>query len=132
MRFMYRARARIFRSDRGITLVEVIISIALLGILTSLFLTAFTSGIFMAAKSGNNTNVSSSASAITTKISRDVAALPDEYINNYVAEPDKVVVDFNGAGIMTTSVAGIYYTVTAEGISVKSENESKIKSFVPD
>ena len=62
---MRRLFSAIYKNDKGMTLVEIIVSIAVIGILASMVLTVFGTGILLAVRSGDNTVVKGVASSVT-------------------------------------------------------------------
>ena len=131
-----------FRNKRGMTLVEIIVSIALIGILTAMVFTVFSTGILLSIKSGDNTRIAGIASgAVEHKLSgANVIEDGDELIIEGV-DDDDVLLGNGSIDIQTGQTAQVSLNggddveITGTQVSVDSDsdrNETSMKVFIPD
>lgn len=107
-------------NNKGVTLIEIIISFALLSIVILMAIIVFGSGIALAINSGDDTNVTTNAvQAVNTEI---VAEFP-------TGDANTAVVHFNFANKSNTNTVSGTVVV---GNSSSDQNEAQIASFVPE
>ena len=78
------------RNNKGLTLIEVIIAIAILGLLATAFLSVFSQGVGTIFMMGNKT---------------DATRIAQEYMDQYIADPEK--------GEITNQTVGKNYTLAS-------------------
>lgn len=115
---MIKSCVNIVKSKKGMTLIEVILSIAILGIIAVMTLTVFSTGILIAINAGDNTLSTGNAVA---KVNRDIVVK-----DAATTGPTQVTVTFPGWHSVL---------VTGSAIVTQSDNSTKtsstMKAFVP-
>lgn len=107
------------KHNDGMTLVEIVVSIALLGIVASMTLMIFTSSLMLAINSGDNTNVTGIASA----------EMNQSILDKTSGSSIKAVVYFKQDGTNASpDVNGKFITIDASS----DKNDTTMKAFVPD
>ena len=134
---MNRSQFAYCKNKRGMTLVEVIVSIALLGIISAFVVMIFSSGIMLALKSGDNTMVTGVASgAIENKLAG--ANLSSNIDGNLFV---KTSIYGRGNYEETTVIAEVDFQngkerdISGKLITVESNsdrNDTSIKAFIPN
>jgi type II secretory pathway pseudopilin PulG len=100
------------------TLVEVIVSIALLGIVAAMAMLVLTSSLLLSMRSADNTRQTSSAGTVMNQ----------ELIVVTSGSPTQAVVTFNGDGTKTATIDGSFVTTSSSGVL----SDAEMKSFVPE
>lgn len=98
------------KQNKGMTLVEVIISIALFSIISIMVVTVLTSGTMLALKSGDNTKVTGNASGVLENV-----------LGGSTVSTDGLDLEVEGVTVGT----GVYSEVTAEAIIVYNGGSSE-------
>lgn len=126
-------------NNKGMTLVEVIVSIALVGIIASMVVVVFSSSILIAVKSGDNTQVTGMGSSVLENSLGDADIIASEgnlYVVGdtqpiatgvYSEVPSTAIVDFRGEGITNVIIDGTFMTMD----STSQQNETSLKVFRP-
>ena len=126
-------------NNKGMTLVEVIVSIALVGIIASMVALIFSAGIRIAARSGDNTKVTGMASGVLENSLGDADLITSGgslYVvgetdpiatGTYIEVPATAVVDFRGEGTTDITIDGTFMTMDA----TSEQNDSSLKVFRP-
>ena len=121
------------------TLVEVIVSIALVGIIASMVALIFSAGIRIAARSGDNTEVTGMASGVLENALGDADLVTSDgslYVvgdtepiatGTYTEVPATAAVDFRGEGTTDITIDGTFMTMDA----TSEQNDSSLKVFRP-
>lgn len=123
-----------YNNSKGMTLVEIIVSIAVIGILATLALSVFGTGMFLAVNSGDNTMVNQVASEITYQITENSSISPLTPAAVYSATynvptvPTNATVKFNGSNAATIQITGIMVDVNA----ASDKNTTEIQVFLPN
>jgi prepilin-type N-terminal cleavage/methylation domain-containing protein len=129
---------RRLKTNKGMTLVEVIISVALIGIISMMMVSVMSTGALLALKSGDNTKVTGNASgvienvlggSIVTQDGSDLKVEGNVVGTGIYAEDDTVeaTVVFNG-GVLSDTMKGTFYMVD----SSSDRNDTSMKVFVPE
>lgn len=125
------------KNNKGMTLVEVIISIALFGIISMIVVTVFTSGILLASKSGDNTKVTGNAGGVLenvlggSTVTVDGSELQVEGVTvgtGVYSEDDTIEATIVYNGGSSEELEGVLYTID----SSSDRNETSMRVFVPD
>lgn len=126
-------------NNRGMTLVEVILSMALVGIIASMGIVVFSSSILLAVNSGDNTEVTGMASSVLENSLGDADIIASEgslYVagdaqpiatGTYTEVPVTASVDFRGEGTTDVTIDGTFMTMD----STSEQNEASLKVFRP-
>jgi len=129
---------RQIKTNKGMTLVEVIISVALIGVISMIMVTVMSTGALMALKSGDNTKVTGNASGVIENVLGGSTVIQDgsdlkvegNVVGTGVYSEDDTVeatVVFNGGGLSNT-MEGTFYTVDSDS----DRNDTSMKVFVPE
>lgn len=120
------------------TLVEVILSIALLGIITAMAFLVFSSGILLAVNSGDNTEVTGNGSGIlenslggatiTPGSGDELQVLGETIGEGQYTEDNTVNATVKFSGVDTKIIPGTFVTVYTES----AENNTTMAAFIPN
>lgn len=126
------------KNRRGMTLVEVILSIALLGIITAMAFLVFSTGILLAVNSGDNTEVTGNGSGILENSLGGATILPgagnelqvlgETIGEGQYMEDHTVNATVKFSGINTKTIPGTFVTVYTES----EKNNTTMAAFLPD
>ena len=120
------------------TLVEVILSIALLGIITAMAFLVFSTGILLAVNSGDNTEVTGNSSGILENSLGGASIVPGtgdelqvlgetigegQYTEDHTANATVIL-----SGVDTKIIPGSFVTVYTES----TENSTTMAAFIPE
>ncbi len=117
-------------------MVEVIVSIALIGIIATLVVTIFVAGLFIARESGDNTKVTGNASgtvenalggAIITPVDEELQVDGMPVGTGTYAEDDTVEATIEFSGIHSKTIGGTLVTVTSDS----ELNDTTMKAYIP-
>lgn len=110
------------KNRKGLTLIELIVSIALVGVLAIVVLNVFSSGFLNIVKAGNRTQA--------------VNAAENEIFNNPIVEEEKVLdilIPVPGMGQVEHQIKGSIVTgLTTINQGTRSEVQAEIKTFMPN
>lgn len=107
------------KNPKGMTLVEIIVSIALLGIVTAMAMMILTSSLLLSMRAGDNTRQTAGAGTVMNQ--ELLSSTPS-------GSASQAVVTFNGTGVNSGTIDGWFVTTTAEGIM----SDAEMKSFIPE
>lgn len=120
------------------TLVEVIVSIALLGIITTMAFLVFSTGILLAFRSGDNTEVTGEGSGILENAlgGATITPGPDAELQvlgvtigeGQYTEDDTAYATVRFSGVVTETIPGSFVTVYSES----DENTTTMAAFIPN
>lgn len=126
------------QNKKGMTLVEILLSIALLGIISIMAFTIFSAGVLLALNSGDNTKVTGNGSGIlenalggatiTAGPGNELQVLGVTIGEGQYTENDTATATVRFSGTVTETIPGSYVTVYTES----DRNNTTMAAFIPD